>query len=677
MLTKKIGATLAVAMCCAWTSAQAEVDEIVITANPLNGDKVAVPVSQLDQDQLDSQGGGSLGEALANELGITQSGFATGASRPIIRGLDNFRVRIQENGVAAHGVSALSEDHGAPADPLSADRVEVLRGPAVLRYGSQAIGGVVTILNDRIPNQRFDDGIEGEFYGALSSVDNGRTGALSLNAGADNLSFHADGFIRRLKDFELPDQSGRLLDTYLENEGGSVGASIIGENGHLGISVGRETSEYGIPAAEERLFIDMEQDKIRVAGSHNNLSFEGGWSDYQHDEVEKVTGISGSTFNNEEWEGRAEYLFTLSNGADAAVGVQASGRDLSALGEGGHLLSPVDSNAFAAFGFIEMPVRDGVTFQGGARAEFVSHDGFGVRPSRFDGVNAGAADLDQFEDAEDHIGGEEQDFNLTSGSVALLFTPDDARTFSFGVSYAERAPAPSELFSKGAHEATETFEIGDPDLSEERAISAEAKFNLDRTDRQVAVNLFYTHFDDFIYKAFTGFVCGEEFDECGNAGDAGVVDELTQLAFAQQDARFYGVEASLTQWLGEVHGMQIGFEGQFDMVRGRLDDDGNVPRVTPMRLRGGLIAEGDQVSAGVSLAHTFKQNKVGENEDRTKGFNNVSAQILYRPMSVENLTIGLVGQNLTDDVGRNHVSFKKADVVLPGRNFRVFVRKGF
>lgn len=665
MMTQKMGAALMVAMCCAASGVQAETDEIVITASPLKGDKVAVPVSKLDQGALDAKGGGSLGDILDGELGVAQSGFATGASRPIIRGLDNFRVRLQENGVSAQGVSALSEDHGAPLDPLSADHIEVLRGPAVLRYGSQAIGGVVTILNERIPTQLPDDPLTGTAYGALSSVDNGREGALSLDGNLAGLAIHADGFIRRVDDYDLPDSSGVQRDSFLRSEGGTIGMSHIMDNGHIGVSGGRLTSTYGIPAAGG-LFIDMQQDRANIAGSYNGLSFEGGWSDYKHDEVDGATGAIGSTFNNEEWEGRAEYLFTLENGADTAIGVQASGRDLDAAGEGGELLAPVDSNAIALFGFHETPLHDRLTLQAGLRLEHLNHEGFGVIPDRLDQANAAAPqNIDAFGRAQD------RDFTLTSGSAALVFAPDDMRLFSLGLNYAERAPAPSELYSKGPHEATETFEVGDPTLNEERALSVEAHMELDRDDRQVTFDLFYTHFDGFIHKSFTGFVCDDDFDSCG----AGT--ELTQIQFAQEDARFYGGEVAVTQWLGHAHGMRVGFEGSFDIVRARLDQGGNVPRITPMRLGGGVIAAGDTLSASVNLTHTFKQTRVAVNETRTKGYNNLSAQIVYTPPSHDNLTIGLVGKNLTDDAGRNHVSFKKTGVVLPGRNVRLYVRAGF
>ncbi len=662
MLKKNYGAALAVAMCCVAGAVQAETDEIIITASPISGDKVAIPVTSLTKDQLDAKGGDSLGEMLEGELGLTQSSFATGASRPIIRGLDNFRVRIQENGVSDQGVSALSEDHGAPIDPLSADKIEVLRGPAVLRYGSQAIGGVVTVLNEHIPTRLQEETLSAEAYGSLSSVDNGRSAALALKGNVEGIAINAHGFVRRTDDYELPDSSGDQQDTFLRSDGFTIGASHITEHGYIGVSGGRFNSEYGIPASGG-IFIDMEQDRVRLSGSHNNLSFEAGWSDYKHDEVDSATGTIGSTFENEEWESRAEYLFTWRDNSNAAIGIQGGGRDISASGEGGELLAPVDSDNVALFGFDETPINDRVALQTGLRVEHVSHEGTGAIPDQLDQANAAVPEnIDAFEVERD------RSFTLVSGSAALVYTPDAERLFSLNLSYAERAPAPSELFSKGPHEATETFEIGDPNMGKEKALSAEAHFELNQTDRQVAINLFYTAFDDFINKSATGFTCDDDFDSCG----AGT--ELEQVVFAQEDARFYGVEAAVTQWLGEMHGLQIGGQASFDLVRGKLDQGGNVPRVTPIRLGGGLIAEGDTISAKLNLTHTFTQNRVAVNETRTKGYNNLSAQIAYRPRSHDNLTIGLSGENLTDDEGRNHVSFKKANVVLPGRNFRLYVR---
>ncbi|MGB1088711.1 MAG: TonB-dependent receptor domain-containing protein, partial [Alphaproteobacteria bacterium] len=471
---------------------------------------------------------------------------------------------------------------------------------------------------------------------------------------------------RRTDDYDSPVASGHVPDTYTSTDGFSVGASHIGDNGYIGVSGGRMTSEYGIPAAEERLFIDMRQTRFNMAGSWHDLSFEGGWSDYTHDEVAHTTGDIGSTFKNKEWEARAEYLHEGIVGNLGAVGVQVSGRNLRASGEGGELLSPAESATWAGFAFEELTLRPALDLQLGARLEQVEHKGFGVVPSRFDGATL-RQPIDDFGTAT------KRDFTLLSGSAALIKELSETRSLTGAVQYAQRAPAVPELFSKGPHEATETFEIGNPHLSQERAVSVE----LGVADTDFSLTAFYTRFDGFIFKDFTGFVCGEAFETCGDEGAAGVEDELTQIAFAQADATFYGLEAEGTLWLGTVHGFQIGAEGRFDLVRAKLDRGGNVPRIPPMRLGAGLVAEGQAVVARVFLNHVFAQKRLGVNETPTEGYDDLSAQIFWQPAQLSNLTLGVAARNLLDERARNHVSFKKQDIVLPGRQFRIFMRGHF
>lgn len=188
------------------TLGNAAVDQIVVTASPRAkpSSELAAPITVLSREQLVRQGGATLGELLSQVPGVTDSSFARGASRPIIRGLDNFRVRLQENGIGSHDVSDLSEDHGAPIDPLAAQRIEIIRGPATLRYGSQAIGGVVSVLNNRIPTVSPDNGVAGEVYGAYSSVDEGLETSALIDFGEGQFAGHLDAFYRDADDYETP-----------------------------------------------------------------------------------------------------------------------------------------------------------------------------------------------------------------------------------------------------------------------------------------------------------------------------------------------------------------------------------------------------------------------------------------------------------------------------------------
>ena len=220
---------------------------------PLPGAIVAtegifVPVTVTTQREFVSEGGATITDTLQLKPGISGTNFAPGANRPIIRGLDSYRIRTQENGIGTHDVSAISEDHAIPVDPLSADRVEVVRGPATLRYGSQAIGGVVSVENERIPTFIPRGGFSGRVIGGYSSVDDGADGAMSATAGSGGVAIHADAFKRDADDYQSP--RGTVLNSFVKSEGASVGASLIGTDGFLGASFTRFASLYGIPGEE-------------------------------------------------------------------------------------------------------------------------------------------------------------------------------------------------------------------------------------------------------------------------------------------------------------------------------------------------------------------------------------------------------------------------------------------
>ena len=256
-------------------------------------DDAFVPVTVVTSREIEATQGATLADTLMHKPGISGSSFAAGSNRPIIRGLDNARVRVQENGVGSHDVSTLSEDHAVPIDPFATDRVEVVRGPATLRYGSQAIGGVVSVENNRIPSFVPPRGFMAEITGGLSSVDDGRDGAFKVTAGASGFAVHADAFRRHTEDYATP--KGRQLNTFVNSEGFSAGLSRVWSNGFVGVSFTRFASLYGIPgeeAAEARPRIDMEQDKIQAKGEWRPrafgveaMRFWFGSSDYTHDEV--------------------------------------------------------------------------------------------------------------------------------------------------------------------------------------------------------------------------------------------------------------------------------------------------------------------------------------------------------------------------------------------------------
>jgi len=659
--------------------------EIIISASPLARTTMdlASPITTLSRDEIRRDGAGTLGGLLGNQPGVAQSSFARGASRPIIRGLDNSRVRIQENGLAAHDVSALSEDHGVPIDPYSAESIEVIRGPAVLRYGSEAIGGLVSVLNDRIPDRAPANGLEGEVQTEHTTVDEGWQGAASANFSAGSFVGHIDGFSREADDYEIP-TGGVQANSGARSSGFALGGSYLFPNGHVGVSIANFDSDYRVPGAEasaNQLYIDLEQTKYRAEAKFED--FEGfitainaniGYSDYTHDEVSRLTGTIGSRFNNEEWESRVELLHTPIGNFEGAFGVQFSQRDLEASGEGGELIAPAERDVIAGFLFEEIQLNETITLQFGGRVEHVSIKGLGVNAPTLQGVTLPGAELADF--------GTNRDLTFTpiSGSAAAIF--DIGHDLSLGISaqYVERAPDLLELFAKGPHEATETFEVGDPSLGIESARSLEVSLKRETGPITFEAAGFYTSFENFINKTDTGFVCGEEFDTCGIAGNVGVEDELRQVSYAQADADFHGLELGAKWDAFSLHDGTVGFDGRFDYVDAEFSNGGNVPRIPPMRYGLGVFFETDTLFSRFSFLQADHQNDLAAGETATGGYTDLRMEATYAlqlPETDRQIELGIVGTNLLDEQIRNHVSFKKDDVLEPGASARFFVRARF
>lgn len=660
-------------------AASLQLPPLVISGSPLAAplDELAAPVTIITRDQILASPARSIGGLLKDEPGISESAFSSWASRPIIRGLDNTRVRIQENGIGAGDVSAVSEDHGIPIDPYSAERVEVIRGPATLRYGSEAIGGVVNVINSRIPKAMPKGGFEAEASAAYDTVNTGRQVGGMAKASAGNVVFHADSFFRKANNYRIPGATSRQTETWGNNSGIAGGASLIVGNGnvdgHVGASVSYYDSQYGIPAPGNPgnpVHIDMNQTKVQfgsdlefAGGFLSGLSLSSGYSDYTHGEVD-AAGITGSRFDNEEWEGRAEFLHRAIGPFTGAVGVQAHRREISAEGEGGELLAPTRTESIAAFIFEEMPIAgEALKLQLGGRIENVDVSGRALDYS---------VPLAPFDYPVSR--------NFTPGSVSagLVFNPAEKWVFGLTAQHVERAPDALELFSKGPHEATETFEVGDPTLGKEKALSFEANVRRMGDDFSFEAAIFHTSFKDFIYKRLTGETCDDDFDTCTPHG-AG--NELDQVFFTQEDATFRGFESKGSVTLARFGTARAGLTGQFDVVRAKLDAGGNVPRIPPMRAGAGVFYEDVQLSGRFGFLHAFKQDRLSANETETGSYTDLKAELRYRlPEGLPGASayeIAIVGENLLDHDIRTHSSFKKNDVLQPGRNVRLVATARF
>ena len=639
-----------------------------LPTTPLIIDDVFVPLTLVPEREIVATQGANLADSLQYRSGIAGSTYTPGANRPVIRGLDNYRVRVQENGIGSHDVSALSEDHAVPIDPFAADQIEVVRGPATLRYGSQAIGGVVSASNDRIPEVMPRRGFTATSKGGLGSIDNSADGAFMVTAGAGNFAVHADAFNRHAGDYHTP--QGRMPNSFVDNEGFSVGTSYVASNGFMGVSFNRYDALYGIAAGESR--IDMEQDKVQSRGEWRvngggveAIRYWFGKSDYQHREIENETGEVGSVFNNKEYEGRVEVQYlpvkTAFGELRGAVGTQFGYRDVSAQSfEGVSLLEPAKTKSLAAFWFEELQINKRLRLQGAARIEHAEVGGIGAT------------------DPNDVVGSPfaaERSFKPLSASAGLLYELPMGIVARLTGQYVERAPADAELFSKGVHEATQTFEVGNPFLSKEKAQTFELGVRKSAGALRFDASAHYTKFDGFIFKQGGDVRC----DGDGTCA-ADPTLELQQIVFQQHDARFYGVELGAQLDIGRVWRGTWGFDGQYDFVRATFEDaaGGNVPRIPPHRAGAGVYCRDATWFARVGFLHAFDQNEIGVGETPTKGYTLLNADLAYtlklQPLAgvAEQMTIGVKGENLLDDDVRNHVSFRKDEVLQPGRTVRLY-----
>jgi iron complex outermembrane receptor protein len=628
--------------------------------------------------ELAAQPYAQLGDALGEKPGIAATAFAPGASRPIIRGLSGFRVGITENGLSTGDVSALSDDHAIPVDPNSARQVEVVRGPATLRYGSQAIGGVVNSINNRIPEAIPPKGYSAETQGGLSSVDSGRNGSALVEAGAGNWVMHADAFKRISEDYAIP--GGTQPNTSVNSEGYALGGSYVFKDGFLGVAFTSFDSTYfipGIAAAEEKNHIVLNQTKVMSKGEWrlNDMGLEAirfsfGASDYKHDEVNGLgaAAVIGSTFLNKLYEARIEaQLQPIQTGLGelrGAIGTQGYDRRLSAAGEDGILLPPSHTQSIAAFIFEELQLSKKLRFQAAARVENDNVDG---TASTFPPSFLPPPDNPTVTPAT-------RNFLPISGSIGFLYDLPLGVVARLTGQHVERAPDATELFYKGPHDSTQTFEIGTPGLIIEQGNTAEVGFKRAKGDFRFDVSAYYTDFKNFIFKRFTGAKCDTDFASCAIGGTG----PLDQIIYSQKDATFIGAEVLAEQDIGRIWRGVWGIDGQYDFVHATFSDGTFVPKMPPHRLGGGIYYRDSNWFARLFLLHAFAQNEFAAFDTPTPGYNLLNAEVRYtfrlnQPGSVvPEMTVGIRGENLLNDDIRLSTSFKKDEVLQPGTNVRLF-----
>jgi iron complex outermembrane receptor protein len=697
---------------------------------PIVTDQFAT-VTVVPNDEIRRQGGATLGDLLFSKPGITGSEFAPGASsRPVIRGLDVNRVGIVENGLPAGGASDLGEDHFVPIDPLATNQIEVIRGPAALRYGSTSIGGVVAATNNRIPDalpvcpaapfQAYGYPVKAplanvgstacttfETRTAVSSVDRGVEGGILMDAGGGNFAVHADAYGRKAGDYNVPSYpylfepgrpfDGRQPNSAAQADGASVGGSYIFQGGFIGAAITQNDSLYRIPGidgADHQTRIDAHQTKVAAKGEYrpdsaaiDAIRFWAGAVDYHHNEIGLADPADLSslgvrqTFTNKEQEGRLEVQLMPFNARFATVttafGLQGGHQELTApspdnpgtLFNG--LWDPNNNTRVAGYVFNEFKFSEATKAQIAGRVEHVDlHGSTPDFPADFlpDG-NPQTAIV------------RNPSYTPKSGSVGLIQNLPWDLVGSVTAQYVERAPKPAELFSRGPHDATGTFDIGDPNLTIETAKTVELGLRRATGPFRFEATAYYTRFNNFIFRRLTGVMCGNDFDSCGNGDPA---NEGKQAVYSQRDAIFRGGEFQSQFDVAQFYGGTWGIEDQFDIVRATFTDGTNVPRIPPVRVGGGVFWRDANWLVRVNLLHAFAQNDVAViAETPTPGYNLLKAEISYKTkldpnwFGAREMLIGLVGNNLLNENIRNSVSYNKDEVLLPGIGVRAFANLKF
>ena len=695
------------------------VETVVVYASALHKNSLEMisPVSVLSGDELKNKSKATLGETLKGLPGVNASYFGPVSSSPIIRGLDGPRVKITQNGLDASDASRIGPDHATSSDSLAAEQIEVLRGPSTLLYGSGAIGGVVNVVDNRIPTSNLDD-LTGAAEYSHDTVSNSNTVAAKLETGNDGFNFHFDGTKRSGDDYETPtfnitDEDGdvethnSVENTFIDSDTFNVGTSYVGDHLTVGFSYGSIETDYGIPGhehhdhdhegeteeehdehadeeEEESVYAHLEQDRwqglISYALDNNwieNINLRVGYTDYKHSEIED--GEIGTTFKNETTEARLNVEHKLAQW-HGMMGYHYSESDYDAIGE--EAFTPASVTTTHALYLLEEREFGDVTLELGARIE-----DYEITSTITESEHAHDHD-----EEEDHDEGEEESiaysesFTNVSASAGAIWQYTPGQSVALSLSHSERAPLSAELLSNGLHIATGTYELGlgyhiegnevhfEPeDIKQEKSTNLDFSFRRFSGDFGYTVNFFYNDIKNFYYQQNTGLVYDEEdgLESAIGAHD----DAVAVYQFASKDAELYGVEFDVHYQI-DPNAMVKVFG---DSTRAKLkDDEGNLPRIPANKLGSELQYNVGDLQLTLTGTHYFEQDNISAYETKTDGYTIVDAQANYQlSLGAIDTQLYLNIDNITDELGFVHSSFIKDKAPLPGRNFRFGIRGYF
>ena len=638
-------------------------EKLVVTGSPLARapDEISSPTSVVARATLTQRLRPTLGETLAGLPGVDSTYFGPGASRPIIRGLGGDRIRVLTGGVGTIDASVISPDHAVSLDPLLIDRVEIVRGPASLLYGGGAIGGVVNIIDGRIPETLPVAPVIGRFEVRGNSSADERAGAGVLTGAAGKFAWRLDGFRRQTDDVKIPGigptpalaqemiangetvSKGTLINSATKTSGGSAGLNYLGEAGHFGISYNGFDSLYGT-VAEQEVTIKLRQRRwdlhgewLKPVGLLRAAKFNFGHADYQHDELEGAA--LGTRFTNQGYEGRLELLHEKLGAFEGALGFQSTRSDFAAIGEEA-FLPPTVTQGNAVFLYEEV-ASGPVTWQFGARAERQT-----ITPEAGNGFDRRSHSLATF----------------TGGAVWKL-NADYALAVSLSAN--ERAPNAQELFADGPHVGTGSYEVGDAALGTEKSVGIDVSLRKRKGFVTGELSLFVNQFNGYIFEQDTGVL----------DPDAG----LPVFAYVQRDAKLYGGEVELTFHLHESKTMNADLRFFADTVRATNTTDGApLPRITPVRFGATFDWRTGPWSFNAELRHVANQRRIAPIETATAGYELLSLGASWRfDLGQSKGEIFVRGSNLLNQTARVHASFLKDLAPLPGRDVSLGVRFNF
>jgi iron complex outermembrane receptor protein len=621
-------------------------------------------VNSVGQARITEKAATSIGEVLETETGVAKRSFGAGSARPVIRGFDGDRVLVLQNGVRGGSVGSQSGDHGEPIDPLGAERIEVVKGPGTLLYGSNAIGGVVNVIGN--DENQAHEGFRGFLTGVAGTAD--RQGGFSsgLEYGYKNWLFRGNYGAQRTGDYSTP--IGRIPNSSSRSNSGSFGAGYYTDKGWLSGSFTTDIRRYGVPFAalfhgghddheepheelnefpelDEAVDLRQRRYNYRLTGGFRNLnnSFLSGvqynldYTNYRHKEIETeiAEGIDevGTIFDNKTFSYRSLFEQTKFKNLTGRFGFEGFSRDYEVNGAEQLVEGKIKHNAFSLFGLEELNFER-VKFQFGGRVE----------NNRYRAENPAYLD---------------RDFTGFSGAVGMNIGLWQGGAFVVNYSNSYRAPALEELYNNGPHIGNVTFEIGNQNLRNERANGLDFSLRHVSDRFRITGDVYYYRISDFVFLAYQ--------DEDGD-GEIDFEHGLPVARYEQSDARYIGAELSAEMSFNKFLG---GFVS-LDAVRAKLVDENiNLPRIPPARARVGLDFRYEGLSVRPEAVFAADQDKVFPLETRTAGYGIVNVAGSY--------TIGkqhfahiftFNAYNLTDKLYRNHLSFIKELAPEVGRGIR-------